>query len=233
MTNGIFIIGTDTDVGKTLISASIAFNLSHFYTKVCVMKPFATSDKIFSDTFDSEDLYLLSKAIAIIEDQRNLNPYFFELAGSPYMASEILKMDPPNLKTCLDKFLYLKQKYDFVIVEGIGGIMVPLNEKENLIDFIKLTNLEVIIVTTPKLGTLNHTLLTVYACRNYGIPIKGIIVNKMPLTSSNIIEEKIPSYINKLTKIPILGVLPLYENIMMNTLTFKRISDLIDYSPKM
>ena len=101
------------------------------------------------------------------------------------MASKILKMKSPSINIAFEKFKYLKKKYNFVLVEGIGGIMVPLNEKYNLVDFIKLTKLSVIIVTTPKIGTFNHTLLTVKICKDYNIPIKGIIFNKMPQKAIN------------------------------------------------
>lgn len=105
--------------------------------------------------------------------------------------------------------------------------MVPLNQKYNLIDFIKLTKLPVVIVTTPKIGTVNHTLLTVQMCKNYDISINGIIFNKMP-KKPTVIEKKTPLFIEKLTKIPILGIIPHYKNMKFNGLTFKKVSDKID-----
>jgi len=151
------------------------------------------------------------------------------LAASPYMASEILNKDSPSIKIAFERFSYLKRKYSFVVVEGIGGIMVPINDKHYLIDFIKLTKLPLIIVATPKVGTINHILLTVKLCRDYCIPIKGIIFNKMS-QKATIVEQKTPSFVNKLTKIPILGIIPSLKNIKYNDKLFERISCLIDYS---
>jgi dethiobiotin synthetase len=227
--SGIFITGTDTNIGKTLVSASLAWKLSKYKDKICIMKPFATSNKIYSNRYNSKDLYLLTKSLKIKENQSYLNPYFYMLAASPYMASEILNKEPPCIKIALEKFRYLKKKYNFVVVEGIGGIMVPINDKHYLIDFVKLTKLPLIIVATPKLGTINHILLTVRLCRDYCIPIKGIIFNKMP-QKATIVEQKTPSFIYKLTKIPVLGVIPSLRNIKYNDKLFERISNLIDYS---
>ena len=228
MPEGVFITATDTGVGKTLISASLAWKLSQHYDKICVMKPFATSDKVFSNKFYSKDLYLLSKSINLTEDQSYLNPYFYRLPASPYMASKILKSKPPSITTALNKFSYLKKKYNFIIVEGIGGVMVPINQKYNLVDFIKLTRLSVIIVTIPRIGTINHTLLTIQKCKDHNIPIKGIIFNKMP-EKPDIVMESTPSFIERMTKIPVLGIIPNYKYLKFNANTFKNISDKIRY----
>jgi len=227
LSDGIFITATDTGVGKTLISASLAWKLSQRNDKVCIMKPFATSNKIFSKKFYSKDLYLLSKSIGLKEDQSYLNPYFYKLPTSPYMASKLLKTKPPNIMIALKKFSHLKEKYNFIVVEGIGGLMVPINQKYNLVDFVKLTMLPVIIVTSPRIGTINHTLLTIQKCKDYKIPIKGIIFNKMP-ERPNIVVKSTPSFIERLTKIQILGTIPYYKGLRYNSDTFKKISDQIN-----
>jgi dethiobiotin synthetase len=190
------------------------------------MKPFATSNRIFSTKYKSKDVYILTKSIKIEEKPDLLNPYFFRLAASPYMSSKILNEKPASIKIAFEKYKQLKKKYDFLIVEGIGGVMVPINKKYNLIDFIKLTNLSLIIVASPKIGTINHILLTVQICKNYGIPILGLIFNKMPLKPS-IVEEKTPSFVEKLTKIPVLATIPKFSQVEFNDSFLKNISDLI------
>ncbi|HZH39277.1 MAG TPA: dethiobiotin synthase, partial [Bacillales bacterium] len=110
MPDGVFITATDTGVGKTLISASLAWKLSQHDEKICVMKPFATSNRVFSNKFYSKDLYLLSTSVNLSEDQSYLNPYFYVLPASPYMASKILKAKPPSITIALHKFSYLKKK---------------------------------------------------------------------------------------------------------------------------
>ncbi len=227
MSKGIFVTGTDTNIGKTLISASLAWKLSNQYNNICVMKPFATSDKIFSTKYNSKDLFLLSKSINLKEDVKNLNPYFYTFPASPYMATKLLKIKSLDVKTAIKKFNYLYKKYDYLVVEGIGGICVPLTRKYKIIDFIKLIKLPVIIVTTPKLGTVNHTFLTIEMCKNYGIPVKGIIFNKMPSSPSEV-EKSTPKFIKDLTNIPILGIIPIFKNLKYNKATFKNVSDKIN-----
>ena len=191
LSDGIFITGTDTGIGKTLITASLAWKFSKSIRKICVMKPFATGVSIHSKHYNSEDLAILAKAIKLEEKQENLNPYFYPLPCSPFMASSLLNLHPPALGFAFEKFKFLQKKYDYLIVEGIGGVMVPLDNKNTLLDFIKLTKLGVIIVATPKLGTFNHILLSVKICQSNDIPIKGIVINKMPNHPSQI-EEEVP-----------------------------------------
>ena len=230
MSEGIFVTGTDTGIGKTLITASLAWKFSKVNTKICVMKPFATGSSEYSKKFRSKDLAILARAIKFDEKQDNLNPYFYPLACSPHMASSLLNLPPPSLRYAIKKYKLLQKKYDCLLVEGIGGIMVPLNYKHTLLDFIKLTKLGVIIIATPKLGTFNHILLNVKICQASGVPIKGIVVNKMPNHPSQV-EAKIPAFIREYTKLPILGVIPIMNNLKMTGSTFSKISKLIDIFP--
>ena len=94
-----------------------------------------------------------------------------------------------------------------MIVEGIGGIMVPLTENESIADFAKRANLPVIIVSTPTLGTLNHTLLTIMACKKIRLKIAGIILNKTS-KKPNIVEQKTAPILERLTNIKVLAQIP-------------------------
>jgi len=228
LSKGIFVTGTDTNIGKTLISASLTWKLSNHYSNICFMKPFATSNKIFSEKYNSKDLFLLSKSINLKEDISNLNPYFYTIPASPYMATKLSNIKPLDIKIAVKKFNCLANKYDYLIVEGIGGIYVPLTKKYKIIDFIKLIKLPVIIVTTPKIGTVNHTLLTIEACKKYDIPIKGLVFNKMPSRPSDV-EKSTPKFINELTNIPILGIIPMFKNMKFDKMTFKNVADKIKW----
>ncbi len=230
LSDGIFITGTDTGIGKTLITASLAWKFSKSIRKICVMKPFATGVSIHSKHYNSEDLAILAKAIKLEEKQENLNPYFYPLPCSPFMASSLLNLDPPALGFAIEKFKFLRKKYDYLIVEGIGGVMVPLDNKNTLLDFIKLTKLGVIIVATPKLGTFNHILLSVKICQSNDIPIKGIVINKMPNHPSQI-EEEVPRFIQEFTELPVLGIIPTIRNLKFNESMFSEIAKLIDINP--
>ncbi|MEP0825842.1 MAG: dethiobiotin synthase [Nitrososphaera sp.] len=203
---GIFVTGTNTGVGKTAIAAGLAWVLRK-RVDVGVMKPFATASRPFSREHKSKDAALLARASGVDDPDSEVNPYFCSLAASPLVASMARDKPPPDVRKVLQKLRDLGKKHDFVVVEGIGGIMVPLTDNEFVADFAKRTGLPALIITTPVLGTLNHTLLTVMACRKFGIDIKGIIVNKMP-RKPNVVEQRVPETIERLAGVQVLGSVP-------------------------
>jgi dethiobiotin synthetase len=204
---GIFVTGTDTGVGKTVIAAGLAWSLRNQKMDVGVMKPFATANRVFSKRYRSQDTALLARASAVNDHDYDLNPFFYSIAASPLSATELKYGPPVDIKNALQKLKKLGRNHQFMIVEGIGGVMVPLTENEFIANFAKQANLPVIIVTTPKLGTLNHTLLTVMACKKFRLPIIGIILNK---TSKNpgLVEQKTGSVLERLTNIKVLAQIP-------------------------
>jgi len=173
---------------------------------VGIMKPFATSSKIYSNDNNSQDTAILAKAANIREPDQILNPVFFPIPASPLMAAEILNKTV-NLKTVIKKFNSLKEKYDFILVEGIGGIMVPITTRVSLQDIIRKMNLPIIIVSRTKLGSINHTILTINACKETKIPIIGVIFNQMP-KHPDIVESLTPKYIEKLTHVSTISIIP-------------------------
>jgi dethiobiotin synthase len=213
---GVFITGIDTEIGKTEIACGLAWFLRKNEIKVGVMKPFATSSKIYSKDYKSQDTAKLAKAAGVGDPDETLNPVFFPLAASPLVAAEI-SHKPINLKKVIEKFMFLKKKYDFIVVEGIGGVMVPITHKVSLLHVVRKMNLPVIIVSRPKLGSINHTVMTINACREFKVPIVGIIFNQMPIRP-NIVESMTPFYIERLTKTKTLSVIP-----FMDKCNFKKI----------
>jgi dethiobiotin synthetase len=203
---GLFITGTSTGVGKTAVAAGLAWALRKRKIDVGVMKPFASANKVFSKKYRSRDTALLAKAAGVEDSDSELNPFFYSLAASPFLASQLKRGPSVSIEKALSVLQVLAKKHDFVIVEGIGGIMVPLTEKESVAHFATRARLPVILISTPTLGTLNHTLLTVMACKSYDINILGIIMNKMPEKPS-IVEKKAPEIIERLTGIKVLGTL--------------------------
>ena len=206
---GVFITGIDTEIGKTEIACGFAWLLRKNEIKVGVMKPFATSSKIYSKDYKSQDTAKLAKAAGVGDPDETLNPVFFPLTASPLMAAEI-SHKPINLKKVIEKFMFLKKKYDFIVVEGIGGVMVPITHKVSLLHVVRKMNLPVIIVSRPKLGSINHTVMTINACREFKVPIVGIIFNQMPIRP-NIVESMTPFYIERLTKTKTLSVIPFMD----------------------
>jgi dethiobiotin synthetase len=206
---GVFITGIDTEIGKTAIACGFAWLLRKNEIKVGVMKPFATSSKIYSKDYKSQDTAKLAKAAGVGDPDETLNPVFFPLTASPLMAAEI-SHKPINLKKVIEKFMFLKKKYDFIVVEGIGGVMVPITDKVSLLHIVRKMSLPVIIVSRPKLGSINHTVMTINACREFKVPIVGIIFNQMPIRP-NIVESMTPFYIERLTKTKTLSVIPFMD----------------------
>ena len=106
----------------------------------------------------------------------------------------------------------LANKHSFTIIEGIGGLMVPLNEKELVLDFIRLIRLPIILVASSKLGTINHILLTIKVCSFYGLKIKGIIFNEAS-KKPNKVERYIVDTVKSITGIDVLCIIPKLKDV--------------------
>lgn len=178
------------------------------------MKPFATSSELYSNHYRSNDTASLAKVADIKEPDHRLNPIFFRLPASPFMAAEILNKTV-DVGMVTKEFGNLKKKYDFTVVEGIGGVMVPITNKISLLDVMKKMKLPTIIVSSPRLGSINHTILTINACKVKKIPILGVIFNQMPKDPS-IVESMTPIYIERLTDINTISVIPFMDNCNFN-----------------
>jgi dethiobiotin synthetase len=209
---GIFITGTSTGVGKTMVAAGLAWALRKRRIDVGVMKPFATANRVFSKKYRSQDAAILAKASQVNDADSELNPFFYSIAGSPLVASQLRHEPQVSIRRALQTLQNLGKKHDFLIAEGIGGIMVPLTQKESVASFVKRAQLPLLIVSTSKLGTLNHTLLTVMACREFGLNIRGIIMNKMS-KKPGMVEQKTVEVIEMLTDMKVLAVLPASKSV--------------------
>lgn len=175
-----FITGTDTGIGKTCFTAGLAFAMRNSGIDVGVMKPFATGIQQTAG-HKSEDVKILVEASGTRDDESLVNPYFFPIPASPYMAANKLKTEI-DVSLVLDRFEKLCSLHDSVLVEGIGGIMTPILKDYCVADLIKDMNLEALIVASSRIGTVNHTLLTCDACKKYGIKTRGIIINNFDAT---------------------------------------------------
>jgi len=204
-----FITGTDTGVGKTVITASLAACLKKRGIDVGVMKPIATGVPQ-KNGFKSSDVTLLSNAASVNDSEEEINPVFIPLPSSPYDACKILN-HTFDINVIFDKFEKLLKKHQILLVEGIGGIMTPLSNNYFVADMVKKMGLETIIVARSTLGTLNHTMMTFRICRQYEIPVKGIIVNYYDEKGMEA-ERNSPMTIHEITGIPILGVLPFVKD---------------------
>ena len=172
----LFVTGTDTDVGKTCVSASIVKNLRDMDIDVGVMKPFASGHKKNSSSLP-QDVEILMKYSGSQDPIDLVNPYFFEIPTSPYDAAKIL-VQKINLQKVIDAYNKLLSSHDLVIVEGIGGLMTPITQNYFVSNLITELDIDTIIVMGSKLGTVNHTLLTYEHCKQMHLKLKGFIINQ-------------------------------------------------------
>ena len=196
----LFVTATDTDIGKTYVCAGIAHLLKKSGINVGIMKPFACGIKQKTG-FSSKDLSILSNAVDGNDPEEFVNPFFFPISASPYTAAKNLgvKIDINHVMKCFRK---LKKIHDIVLIEGIGGIMTPILKDYAIIDLIKDLNANTIIVTSSKIGTINHTILTCSMCKNMKIPVKGLIINNFDSAGYPISE--LERDLNALTNLPVL-----------------------------
>lgn len=205
--SGVFVTGTDTGVGKTIVAAGIAGALKKDGIDIGVMKPVATG--LMRKGFKSQDSEILAKVSDSKDPDSEINPVFLPVEASPLTASKMLNIDI-KLEDVFSAFRRLTNKHEFVVVEGIGGVMVPIKENYFVIDMIKEMDLPVLIVSRAMLGTLNHTMLTVKACKEYDLEISGIVVNGV---RDDPVEKTIAETIRDLTGIFVIGTIPWMDRI--------------------
>ena len=200
----LFVTATDTDIGKTYVCAGLAYALKKLGIDVGIMKPFACGVKQ-KIGFSSNDLTILTNAAMVDDAEDIINPFFFPIPASPYTAAKNLgvKIDVEHVMKCFRK---LDEIHDIMLVEGIGGIMTPILKDYAIIDLIKDLMANTIIVTSSKIGTVNHTVLTCNMCKNMNIPIKGLIINNFDSTGYPIAE--LERDLSALTDLPVLCSLP-------------------------
>ena len=203
----LFITGTDTDVGKTYITAGLAITLRKMSIDVGVMKPFAAG-VAQKKGFKSEDVEILSNAAQINDSETLVNPQFFPISASPYTAWKKLKIKP-KIPLILSSFKKLSKKHELMLVEGMGGTLTPILKKYYITKLIKDMKIPTVIVTRSKVGTVNHTLMTVMMCQKYKIPIKGIIINNF---DKGYPINQLKKDLESLTGIKVLGSIPFIKD---------------------
>jgi dethiobiotin synthetase len=204
MIRGIFITGTDTGVGKTYVGAMLAKELGRRFVDVGVMKPAETGCRKRNGKIYPGDAAFLRKAAGVRDRIEDVCSYRFSRPLAPSVAAEMegKRVDP---KKIINTFRVLSKKHDFMIVEGAGGIMVPLVDRYTYLDLALDLGLPVAIVARPGLGTINHTLLTVAALQARALRIAGVIINYSVNGKVGLAEKTSPAVIEHLSGISILG----------------------------
>ena len=203
----IFITGVDTDIGKTFVSIGLCLSQKTKGLKVGYFKPFQSGAFMENGNLEAPDLFELSKFSKDIPAK-----YSYLLKGeiSPYLASKEnnVKIDFEKAKKEIDEF---SKPFDLTIIEGAGGLYCPVIKNKTFADFISLLDIPTVIVTTPKLGRLNHTLMTIDCAKKYNIKIQGLIINNI---SANPTQSEL-NFLNELkdfTDVKILGQIQQIKN---------------------
>jgi dethiobiotin synthetase len=209
MTKGIFITGTDTGVGKTLLAASLAAFLRDRGYRVGVMKPAETGCPESDGTLIPQDALRLKEAAGCAEPIETICPYSFAEPLAPSIAAE-----RSNRKIDVDLLLStygeISAKYDVTLVEGAGGLMAPLLPSYTYADFARVLKLPVLVVAANKLGVINHLLLTLEHASCRGLKVLGYVLNRIS-NENSLAAETNREVLFGLTGVPCLGELPFIE----------------------
>jgi dethiobiotin synthetase len=190
MSGGWFITGTDTGVGKTWIACMLLSALAREGLLAVGMKPVASGCHATAAGLRSEDAELLLAASGVSADYAEINPYAFAPPCAPFLAARETGIEI-RLEKILDHFRHLQQKASWIVVEGIGGWMVPIGENLTMVDVVRAMQLPVILVIGLRLGCLNHALLTASAIRHAGIPLAGWVANQIDSDMTRVDENMI------------------------------------------
>ncbi|MSR77360.1 MAG: dethiobiotin synthase [Candidatus Omnitrophica bacterium] len=218
---GVFITGTDTGVGKTIVSAGLAMVLRERGVRVGVMKPVATGCLGEEPNLVSSDAVYLMEASGC-EYPSLINPVRLKTPMAPSVAASIERKEI-SIQKIKDAYHEMQKHYDFIIVEGVGGLMVPITNDYFVSHLIRDFKLPVVIVARNVLGAINHTLLTIDAAIIRGFEIRGVIFNRVPQVNLSMIETTNPKVIHDVTGIPILGSLPPMDDVDVDTCQFGKL----------
>ena len=203
---GLFVTGTDTGVGKTIVAGAIAAWFRSRGAQVSVLKPIATGCERRREGLVSPDAEFLAHCADAPHPLDLVCPVRYAEPLAPAVAAERegRPVDWAAVQRSLD---LLTRDSDVIVIEGVGGAMVPLDEKHTVLDLVKWLDLTTVIVARPGLGTINHTLLTAAAVRTVG-PVGGVVINRYPAEAAGVAEETNPRAIEKWGRTSVLCIVP-------------------------
>jgi dethiobiotin synthetase len=210
--NGLFITGTDTGVGKTLIAGCLARILLDKGLKVGVFKPIATGCHRSWEGLVSSDTEFLSYCANSELPLSTITPIGYTTPAAP-IVSAAHDGPPMDFSKIATAYKHVCQNCDIIVVEGIGGARVPLTPEFDLLDLAVEFSLPVVIVARPNLGTINHTLMTVDCIRAAQLKIAGIIINRYDASEATIAEETAEQVITQCSGVGVLSVVPFDETV--------------------
>jgi dethiobiotin synthetase len=204
--SGYFITGTDTGVGKTVITLGLMQHFRQQGKTVAAMKPVASGCEQTPAGLRNDDAVQLLQQSSICLDYDQVNPYAFEPAIAPHIAAAQygIRIEPEKIQRI---YATLTEQADCVLVEGAGGWEVPLNDSATMADLVALLGLDTILVVAMRLGCLNHALLTAAAIQSSGLKLAGWVANCLPSMRAEAVDENINSLKSRIYA-PLLGIVP-------------------------
>lgn len=186
---GIFVTGTDTDVGKTYISEALIKHFCRQGFQTVGMKPIAAGAEIENGRLLNADVKAIVSASNVDAPIDQINPYVFAPAIAPHIAAQQVGIEIA-IEPIMSAFKALKQQADLIVVEGAGGFLVPINETLTMGDLAKALDVSVVLVVGVRLGCISHALLTVQSIEAKGLHLIGWVANRiepnMPAIEENI-----------------------------------------------
>lgn len=223
MKQGLFITGTDTGVGKTLVVAALASFLKSEGVNVGVMKPIESGCPRQGEKLVPQDALFLSEVTGCEDDLELINPCRLEAPLAPSLAAEREGVEI-NIGKLVECFQIMKEKHDFILVEGAGGLLVPLRERYLISDLIQLFQIPLLIVAASRLGAINHTLLTVRCAQSLKIEVVGVILNNLE-EEGDLASQSNSFLLQQLLDVPLLCVIPFIPRV--SELKKEELADLI------
>jgi dethiobiotin synthetase len=208
---GFFVTGTDTGVGKTVISGGLIKVLNFMGLKTAGMKPVESGCIREGDILIPSDGSFLKQMAHMPGPITEVTPCCFENPLAPLAASELEKKNI-SISGIKKAFYSFYREYDAVIAEGVGGLLVPLKKDYFVLDLAKEMGLPLIVVAKPGLGTINHTMLTVDLALKEGLTVAGVVINYSSPPQNNLAEETNPGILKEICPVPLIGIFPYLEN---------------------
>ena len=206
---GIFITATDTEVGKTFVSGLLIRTFLQQGIETGYFKPIASGCQLKNGVLLSEDLLYVESFTNTKMDHDLYCPVRYLNPLAPLAAARLEKRHV-NMESIWESFEKLKRKYSCLVVEGIGGVMVPLKKDYLVLDMMVDIKFPALVVCRPALGTINHTLLTLQAIKSKGIPLLGFLTNGS-MEKEDEAARTSPGLISSFSSVPYLGHVPIYD----------------------
>jgi dethiobiotin synthetase len=203
MTRSLFITGTDTEVGKTFVTSGLARALRRRGIDVGVMKPVATGAK----RGVSDDALRLKEAAGVHDALQFINPICLAPPLAPLIAARITDQ-PIDLRRVWFAYGALGARHDCMLVEGVGGLLVPVTKEMSVAGLARRLELPLLVVTRPSLGTLNHTALTVSVAHREGLEVAGLVINHHRRFPRGLAERTNREALEETCGVPVLGEVP-------------------------